>query len=404
MPAPSQTAAWRLALAALWPHPNRVALRRGPGRATDLSYLLLPTASKATLLVPTGPRRATAAALGNYKSPSTRAGRTQARMLRGIGRTGLANLAPSRAIISLEPGAESLMAHISELLGEELIAGIHLGPPRANQKPIIQVLRPSGETVAFAKVGINDLTNERVSVEAEALSQLNRTFFSHLVVPELLHHGRWRDCSFVLLAPVQTWTSSGIDGDSRARAMQELSGNERGRPEPLSASAWWTRTRHNLVENEHASEARALTQLVSRAEERWGDVDVKVGWNHGDWTPWNMSTVGNRAIVWDWEVFSEDVPVGFDALHYAFQAGVRLDGLSPRESLDRLASRSGMVVEQNGAPAAQGHMLLALYLFGLGERFITDGQKQAGARKGPLTSWLLPGLQALVGGSNRVHE
>lgn len=403
MPLPSQTAPWRVALSTLWPEPNRVALQRGPGRATGLGYLLLPSASKATLLVPTGPRRATAAALGNYKSPSTRAGRMQARMLRGIGRTGLASLAPSRAVVSATSGAESLMGHISELLGEELVAGIHLGPPRANQKPIIQVLRPSGETVAFAKVGINDLTNERVSVEAEAIAELSRTSFSHLVVPELLHHGRWRGCSFVLLAPVQTWTASGIDGDARARAMQELSLKDSA-TQRLSSLAWWSRTHHRLAEHEHALEARDLTQMMSRAEEQWGDVQVRVGWNHGDWTPWNMSTDGSQSIVWDWERFSCDIPVGFDALHYAFQSGVRLEGLSPRTSLDHLTDRSGRIVVQNGAPAEQGHMLLALYLFGLGERFITDGQERAGAKKGPLTAWLLPGLRALVGGTNRIHR
>ena len=404
MPSPSQQRPWRVALSALWPEPNSVTLRQGPGRTPGLGFLLLPHASRATLLVPTCPRKATAAALSNYKSPSTRAGRMQSRVLRGMGLTGLANLAPSRAIVSLDPRAENLMAHISELLGEDLIAGIHLGPPRANQKPIIQVLRPSGETVAFAKVGINDLTNERVSVEATALTRLSRTSFSHLVVPELLHRGRWGDCAFVLLAPVQTWTASGIDVAARSRAMEELSLKGSAPAEPLADLPWWNRTRQNLAEHGHASEAKALTQMMSRAEEKWGDLNVDVGWNHGDWTPWNMSTGANRAIVWDWERFAEDIPVGFDALHYAFQAGVRLDGLSPLESLRRLTDESGWIVAQNGAPTEQGQMLLALYLVGVGERFITDGQEKAGAKKGPLASWLVPGLQALVGGSNKVHE
>ncbi len=60
----------------------------------------------------------------------------------------------------------SLVSHLSDELGQELTAGIHLGPPRANRKPVLQLMDPSGATVAFAKVGVNRLTRERVRHEA----------------------------------------------------------------------------------------------------------------------------------------------------------------------------------------------------------------------------------------------
>ncbi len=43
------------------------------------------------------------------------------------------------------------------------------------------------------------------------------------------------------------------------------------------------------------------------------------------------------AMVWDWERFDIDVPVGWDALHYAFQSKVRLNGVVPRKALRAVA-------------------------------------------------------------------
>lgn len=401
MRAPSNEPPWYVALRALWPEPHEIT--HGPGRRgrSAQAFLLLPRASRATLLVPDRPGKATAAALKNYKSPSTRRGRLQARALHGLGRTGAAVLSPSRAKVRIAAGHDSLPAHFSRLLDEEVVIGMHLGPPRANQKPVVQIMRRNGELVAFAKVGVNDLTQQRVAGEAAALTELSRRNLVHLSVPPLLHHGSWGECVYLVLAPVPTWTAGGIDTTARSKAMCELvqtSATSRG---SLSSLAWWQRTRAGLERSAGVAEADQLLARGRWMQHQWGDVDFEVGAAHGDWTPWNMATPGARAVVWDWERFAGDVPVGFDALHYGLEAAVRLDGMSPREAVEHVAGRAGAIVAENGAEPDQGLAIFALYLLGLGERFITDGQLAAGAPKGALSSWLLPGLERLVDRASR---
>lgn len=392
---------WYVALRALWPEPHRINLQARSGNQSLPRFLLLPRPSRATLLVPDRPTRATAAALRNYKSPSTRGARLQAQILYALGRSGLARLSPGRVTVVEATGEDSLLTHFSKLLGEDIVVGIHLGPPRANQKPVVQIMRPNGEAVAFAKVGVNALTRERVDREAKALDNLSGRTFRHLSIPTLLHHGSWGEISFVVLAPVTTWAEGSIDSTVRGKAMRELVRSSATHTLPLSELPWWHRTMAWLLGHCDASEAEKLLDLATSVEERWGGVVVEVGAAHGDWTPWNMTTMNGRAVVWDWERFANDVPVGFDALHYAVEEAVRLGSQSPRRAVEFVASRAGEIAALNGGSSEQGTVVFALYLVGLGERFIADGQLRAGARKGALSTWLLPGLEMLVHGPKR---
>ena len=42
-----------------------------------------------------------------------------------------------------------------------------------------------------------------------------------------------------------------------------------------------------------------------------------------------MAVSGDRLCVWDWEKFTLDVPVGWDAVHYSVQGDVVLNGTDP---------------------------------------------------------------------------
>ncbi|MGB6005314.1 MAG: hypothetical protein WBG36_11975 [Ornithinimicrobium sp.] len=361
----------------------------------------MPRPSRATLLVPDRPRKATAAALKNYKSPSTRRGRLQARVLQVLGQTGAGVLSPSRATVRIVTGHDSLPAHFGRLLGEDFVIAMHLGPPRANQKPVVQIMRRNGDLVAFAKVGVNDLTRQRVAGEVAALTELSRRNLIHLSVPRVLHHGAWGDCVYVLLAPVPTWTAGRIDTPARIRAMRELAQTAPTSRGPLSGLPWWHRTKAALERVAGSAEADQLIAHGRWMQHQWGDLELEVGPAHGDWTPWNMATPGGQVVLWDWERFAGDVPVGFDALHYGLEAAVRLDGMSPREAVEDVTGRMGTIVAENGAKPEKALPIFALYLLGLGERFITDGQREAGASKGGLSLWLLPGLERLVERASR---
>ena len=53
-----------------------------------------------------------------------------------------------------------------------MLVSLHLGPARANRKPVLQLIAPDGETLGFAKLGIGPLTRRLVRAETTALSAL----------------------------------------------------------------------------------------------------------------------------------------------------------------------------------------------------------------------------------------
>ena len=53
-----------------------------------------------------------------------------------------------------------------------MVVSLRIGPPRANRKPVLELLSPGGEVLGFAKVGVTGLTRELVRAEAAALDVL----------------------------------------------------------------------------------------------------------------------------------------------------------------------------------------------------------------------------------------
>ena len=92
-------------------------------------------------------------------------------------------LVPAQVHVAEEEGGESIATHLSALLGQPVRLGIHLGPPRANQKPVLQVLTPEGRTLGFAKIGANVLTRQLVAAEAQALEAVAAAGVAGLGVP-----------------------------------------------------------------------------------------------------------------------------------------------------------------------------------------------------------------------------
>jgi hypothetical protein len=104
-----------------------------------------------------------------------------------------------------------------------------------------------------------------------------------------------------------------------------------------------------------------------------------------------MAMLADRILVWDWERFTADVPVGFDAVHHALQ--VRLErGAKARDAVDETVARAPELLAPFGVPVDAAGVTALLYLVDLAARYLADRQAEAGARLGVLGSWLLPVL------------
>ncbi len=386
-------------LRTLWPEPARITRtgRAAPGpRRTE--FLVLPSPARAVLLLPRRPRRAAAGAIRHYKASAAGSRRLLLRGLALGARAGLADALPHR--ISIEPADlgthPDLPAYLRYVLGRDLVVSLRIGPPRANRKPVLELLTPSGQVLGFAKAGVIALTRELVRAEAAALTQLGAAGLTHLEVPRLIHHGQWHDHEILVQTPL---SGSGRPGTAAglSAAMRELAAVQGVTTQPVFPSQYWRDLRSRLEACAPQPSATALLRVMAELEAGADLTSLTFGSWHGDWTPWNMAWSHGRALVWDWERFQGGVPVGYDAVHYQFQAAVTGNSPAARAVAEATVTGASATLAPFGIEPAAAGFVVALYLLEIAARYLHDGAAQAGARLGDVSSWLLPVLTRHTG-------
>lgn len=363
-------------------------------RARRSRYALLPRTSRTTALLPTWPPSVTAAMVRNYVTPTSPAERTRAAVLGTIARLGFFAVWPCSISFRRAADGSGLVDHLAQILSHDVIAGVYLGPRRANRKPVLQLITAEGELLAYVKVGMNDFTSKRVSNETAALRELNRVPLRTMTVPEVLADGAWRGHRFLVLAPVPTRSDAEPVPDRRAGAMAELSRSFGVKTTRLAQADWWREIEDGLM-TVTGADAALLRSLAARVAEFFGDCLLETGAAHGDWTPWNMAVVDGHVVVWDWERFRYNVPIGWDAIHYAAELH-RHSGVRPGDVLTRMIAGVFTTTQGCGSTTNDAQLVFVTYLLDLGQRYLTDGQSTGVQPRGPISQWLLEPLTKLV--------
>ncbi len=211
----------------------------------------------------------------------------------------------------------SLVAQVAASLGVPMATGIVLcGPPRANQKPVIQLHDERGRAIAFVKVAWNDLTHRLLAAEEQSLIRLNGIPDKGFLVPPVLARGVFGTATWLAIGPVTVDHRGRPDlgqVDALASAVERTGNHWDGRTGESSYIARLIDESKGLAAGEPA---------VARLVERWGDRPITLAGAHGDFVPWNMLSGAPQPAVWDWERYDSAVPVGFDRLHYRAQVGL----------------------------------------------------------------------------------
>jgi len=374
---------------------------RGPG---DGGMLVLPGLSKPRLVVPSH-RRVASVAVRRYGEPGSARTRLAARALSATLASGIGGLVlRDRIVVRVPPGAQTIESHLSSVLGQRVLVSIHLGAARANRKPVLQLLSPSGQTVGFAKLGVNALTAGLVRAEQQALDRLMAAGLTGIEVPRVLDLSRWHGMDVLVLSPLQVWRKrTPLRPGQLEDAMAEVARVSGVRYLPLTASEYWRRLAARLDEacdgrDDARGEHAALRVALGRLADLAGTAELCFGSWHGDWTPWNMACTSGGLLVWDWERFTPGVPVGFDALHYWLQAEVVPGRRDPARAAGDCVLRAHALLKPLGVGPAQARLTALAYLADLSVRYLADRQEQAGARLGAPRHWLLPTLAAAING------
>ena len=391
----------------LWPPPLEMTLGR-PARGSRTGglhreYLLLPNARAPRLLVPHGRRQAAAAALRGYGMGRNRAACWRAKVLAAGLASGVVPLVMrDRVRLCVATGRPAPVSAIESYLGEvlrsEVLLSMYLGAPRANRKPVLQILNPAGRTVAYAKVGIDPLTCQLVRAEAAALRRLATAGLKRTTPPQVLHDGPWNGLELLVQSPLP------VDGrrwrpDIRRvlESQAEVAAIGRSTGERLAGSTYWASLLGRIQALPPSPAAGKLALSTARLAHELGNVPLDVGAWHGDWTPWNTAQVGDRLLVWDWERFGTAVPVGFDTLHWHLQSDLVERLADPLESARRCVSEAGQRLAPLGVTQGQARAAAISYLIELTTRYLGDRQSEVGARLGDVDTWLLPAIASALG-------
>jgi hypothetical protein len=376
--------------------------RRPPrGHRVLWSFAPLPSARRPYVLVPLGSAAAAAAALHGLGNPLLRSRRMAEASASVLMRTGVPQRAPVPIHLTVPRGASvdredvGVFGRLLEVYGrDDLAFGVILGRDRPNRKPVLKVITLSGTVVGFAKVGWNDLSRALVrdeaiaiarvrdarprSFEVPALTLAERFGAVELLVVDPIEQPRLRDPSPPLELPEEpTWEVAQLGGSIS---------------EPMRTGAYGEGLRARV---EGGSYLRTqLGEALDRIDAAWGDASIAVGSWHGDWIPWNMGYADGRLVVWDWERSTDGVPVGLDAMHFAFEVALKVRGMPASEAARRATGSVTSALERLGADPEHARALMAYQLIEMGLRF------RAGAAAGlPVRhAAYLEALAATVGG------
>ncbi|GAA0355749.1 hypothetical protein NE235_12320 [Actinoallomurus spadix] len=372
-----------------------------PGYQVVERYAVVPSPDRPRFLVPLDGRAVAAGSLTHYNGLRWARLRVPRTVLGAGFRTGIAPLVLRHRLLVCVPeklpDAELsdylLSAHLGRVLGLPRPAlGVGVRAPDPNSKPTLQLFGADGAPVGYAKVGWNPATREMTRREADAIAAVSATPAAGIRVPELLHHGPWRDYDLTVTAPLPPKirryreaepprvphdagspdqpTPTGLLFSPDQPTPTDLPGppNLPGpfavRTTKLADTAFWRALRAEAAVLAADDDERRLAALVTahldELEREHGDTPLRVGRWHGDWVPWNMGRYAGDLYVWDWEHSAEEVPAGFDHLHWRFQDALVLRGRPLAEAVAAVRAAAGTELPE--LPSDHRRLLGRLYL------------------------------------------
>ena len=237
------------------------------------------------------------------------------------------------------------------------------------------------------------LTRGLVRAEAAALIALKHAGLTQVTVPTVLHSGQWRDHEVLVQSALPVWRPRVPVTEPRlVSAMKEVAGCCGTRRGALADSGYWSRLRTRLDGVAGSPDGAQLAAAGAAIVRRHAAVRLDYGAWHGDWSPWNMASLDDTLLVWDWERFTPGVPIGLDALHHDLQRRLMAQP-DARAAVEQTLDAAARLLLPFGVvdPAATTGTAL-LYLVDLAARYLADRQAEAGARLGVLGRWLLPAI------------
>jgi hypothetical protein len=373
----------------LWPEPADVRLVRGarqPGSSAR-DWLVLPSVGRPWLLLPAWSPTAAGALLRDdhgQRSPQV----VQALAVLQRQRM-LARLPLTRVRVSATPDCDTVERELTRILGVPSELVVRLGRRRWNRSVVLRPLDPAGDTLAFVKSASGSAGVASLRRERENLRRIATLAPALVEWPEVVHHGAWRDLELLALSPLVGDETAKRRARAPTDAMRALALAAEDTPQPLADVGLSRR----LVDGAYGlSESAQRGQLLTGLDvtlSRLGQVKVPVGCWHGDWVPWNMTSHGDRVLLWDWEHFDDGVPVGLDGIHYRAQQLRMFKGTDPRVEDRWVREATEWLLNTFQLAMPQIRAVVLSYLLEINLRYLRDREHDPRGTP-PREGWGLP--------------
>lgn len=294
---------------------QQVSRLRGQGFTRFKEFALLPSASLTHLIIPIGDSHCTRDGLNIYTPYSTRT-RALKRLLLAISRLRLMGWARHKVVVASR-NQLSLESMASEVTGEPCpVFALTLGQPGPFRKVIIQVMRTGGQVLGYLKLPMTPAAAGRIRHESAMLEYLSKFCALRSQIPRVLFAGEcgqefvlFQSAGSPLPGPVEfgalhqeflnnLWTIEGFDKSGRT-IIEEV-------------GTHWRKAEQHLDSGWRDLGRAALTT----ASQELGNLSVRCGITHGDFSPRNTCICDGRLFVFDWELAETNAPHHWDIFHF----------------------------------------------------------------------------------------
>src|SRR3954453_22318644 len=348
------------------------------GGGTRQTFLAVPRGRSPSVLLP-AERAAAAAAIRAYGGHGSRLSSLRTRVAGGVMASGLGSLL-FRDRITVGGGGDSISEELERILGVPVQVAVRAGPPRANRKFVLAVVGHEARVLAFAKIGTSPLAELLVLAEGETLRRLAGIGTGTVRAPRAVHFGMWRDMALLVQEALPIQSSRPVGTAALLCLVRDLSQAFGTTTVEWGLSEHARRVRDRLAKlcpGEATSGLMAALDILEAREQ-----PVTMGSWHGDLTSWNCAYVDGSVLVWDWERFETDVPVGFDLLHFRLQASLARARATSRQQPDALVATAASPLTALGLTPEQAAFTAVAYLIEIATRYLVDDQAGAGAGVG----------------------
>jgi hypothetical protein len=187
------------------------------------------------------------------------------------------------------------------------------------QKASMLAMSSLGEPISLTKLALGMLANNMVANEAAWLKTLNACPAVRDSVPHLLREGSTLNGRrFLTQSVVQGWPSANSFGPAHAEFLRRL-GSIDCRIERFSDARLRNSLQSSLIQlapllgHERRSALQAaLSECIDRLSDWRGPSVI----SHGDFAYWNIRTLNDRILVFDWEYAATGSSPLFDLFHF----------------------------------------------------------------------------------------